>query len=201
MVGQGVPIRVETSPDDVNAIGGGPQGGMVAQEVVAGDHGIASSNHGGKPAGTRRAIASLRGIRVAQENGVVEIKEQHVGRSSQERQLPGRNQLALKNDEVGPTQLAAQPPARQPRLRPGAHGQLVPFLLPDPAVGRQPIAATNMVRAFDKSRNSHRAPISSGHGNSFGRQQGVVELQMAASDHRPAKVLSLLTDVLTQATR
>jgi len=53
MLRQRIPVRIETGADDVNAIGRGPQGGMIAQEVVAGDHGVAVPDHSSKTAGAR----------------------------------------------------------------------------------------------------------------------------------------------------
>src|SRR5258707_328232 len=151
MLGQRIPVRVDTGAEDVISIARGPQSCVVAQEVIAGNDGIASPDDGGKSPRPYRAVASLRRIGIAQENGVVEIKEEHVGRAPQQGQLPGGQELTLQNDQVSPAELVAQPQTRQPRSRPGTQGQMVAFLFPNSTIGRQPIPATNVVGVLDES--------------------------------------------------
>jgi len=95
---------------------------MVAQEVVAGDDGIAASHERGEAPRSTRTVAPLGRVGIAQENRIVEVEEEHPGGPPQERQLPGRQELALKDNQVRSAQLTAQQQARKERPRPRTQG-------------------------------------------------------------------------------
>jgi hypothetical protein len=68
----------------MDSIRGGPQSGVVAQKVIAGNDIITSSYHGCESAGTSRTVAALGRVRVPQENRIVKIEKKSPRRAPQQ---------------------------------------------------------------------------------------------------------------------
>src|SRR5713226_3567605 len=97
MLGHRVTIGIDTSPNDMDAIGGRPESGVISEKVVAADHGVARAHYGRKPSRPSRAVTPLRRVGIAQKHRVVEIEKEAIRRSSEQCQLPGGHQFSLKN--------------------------------------------------------------------------------------------------------
>jgi len=108
MLGHRVTVGIDTSPNDMDAIGRRPESGVVSEKVIAADDGIASAHDRREAPRSGRAVTPLRRVGISQEHCVVEIKKESIRRSPEQCQLPGGHQFSLKNHDVGPAQFSPQ---------------------------------------------------------------------------------------------
>src|SRR5206468_12376292 len=87
--GARVKAGIDTGRDDLDALGAGPAGGLLGEEGVAGKDNIGCTGHRREAPLVTRAVHSFRRVGVAQENGIVEIKEEVTDGTAQKVELPG----------------------------------------------------------------------------------------------------------------
>src|SRR5947209_1526854 len=97
MPGKRIPCVINASRNDTR----GPLEPMglrlLNQEIISSDNCVNGCHQGPESNGSSVACQRLSSVRIAQENGVVEIEHQACGVTTQHRQLPRLQQLALKN--------------------------------------------------------------------------------------------------------
>ena len=77
----------------------GERGRLIAQELVAGDHGVRVLHHEAKLRETLRAVVATRIIRASQEDRIVEIVDEEAHLAAQHAELPCGKELALHDQK------------------------------------------------------------------------------------------------------
>jgi hypothetical protein len=101
-------------------------------------------------------VQSAHGVRIAQENGVVEVEDEAARGAAQEVQLPRRRQTALEDDNVGVAERATDAETVPPAFRPGKQFQAMPGGLQGGPEGSDAIAATDVFGVLNQGGQMHR---------------------------------------------
>src|SRR5262249_35126567 len=108
-----------------------------------------------------RVVQSLRRVRIAEEDGVVEIEDQRARDTAKHGALPARQQTPLHHD-MRAAQAAKQPQSLPPVLRQWNHVEMMASPLQGRLNRRQTITASSVFRTLDQRDESHETALRSG---------------------------------------
>ena len=123
----------------------------VGQEVVAGDDRVGRADRLREPPGPPAAVRTRAIVRIAEEDGVVEVEDEVPRSAAQRAQLPARQELALQNHRVelrGPAKLQASR-KNAPRSNPSQR-QRPTRVLESRRERPDPVSAADVIRRFDQ---------------------------------------------------
>jgi hypothetical protein len=91
----GIPTSVDAGRDDDAGTFGATE-----QEIVAGDHHVASADGGKKTAEAARAVQPSGRVGIPEEESVVEVENEAASVPAEQPALPGGQQLALDDNKI-----------------------------------------------------------------------------------------------------